>query len=157
MATTKKDNPSEAEIASAWKVYRNAGSALNSRTTALLITQGLLVIPFVAAAVWHGDFDSKIGFFVISALAAAMGLFLSIGAKPKIDSILDGMNRLRQDYLMGWKPYGEYFGAGVKEGESDSDRSADYLRLVPDAFAMFWAGALLVDFYLLIVALDALH
>lgn len=157
MATTKKGTPSEAEIAAAWKVYRNAGSALNSRTTALLITQGLLVIPFVAAAVWHGDFDSKIGFFVISALVAAVGLFLSIGAKPKLDAILDGMARLREDYLMGWKPYGEFFETGFKEGAPDSERSADYLRLVPDAFAMFWAGALLIDFYLLIVALDALH
>ncbi|MHA1559299.1 MAG: hypothetical protein ACTSWI_01335 [Alphaproteobacteria bacterium] len=37
MASTKKGNRTEEEIASAWDVYKNAGSALHAGTTALLI------------------------------------------------------------------------------------------------------------------------
>jgi len=151
---TKKDDPTEIEIASAWKVYRDSGTALHSRTLALLITQAILMIPFVTAAVMHGDLDSKIGFFVLSAFAGAVGLFLALGAKPKIDSILDGMNHLCERYLMRWKPYGDAARAGAA---SESGRSADYLRMVPDAFEMFWSGALLVVLFLLIISLDALH
>ena len=155
MASTDKNNPSDTEIASAWEVYKDTGAGLRSRATSLMIAQAVLVVPFVSAAVMRGDFDSTIGFFVLSALIACVGLLVAILAKPKFDSLVDAMSHLRKNYLTRWKPFGDAFSGG--HGDADADTSSDYLKLVPDAFVMFWVGALLVDFYLLIVALDALQ
>ncbi len=120
-----------------------------------MVAQAVLVVPFVTAAVMQGSFDSSIGFFVLSALVGVLGLIMAIMAKPKFDALVGGISHLKDSYLMRWKAFGDAFGGG--DGHGGGDTSGDYLKLVPDAFAMFWVGALLVDLYLLIVTLDALH
>lgn len=156
MASIENNNPSDTEIASAWEVYKDAGSALRSRATSFMVAQAVLVVPFVSATVMHGgDLNTAVGLFVLSALVGILGLIMAIMAKPKFDSLVSGIGHLRDNYLMRWKAYGDAFGSGDAHGDGDS--SGDYLKLVPDAFAMFWVGAILVDLYLLIVTLDALH